>query len=284
MGATGPAIFSDDTTADIRTTYRDLLEDQVPDDEATRQVIARYQAELPADEAHLLWLALAATQTKLGRLDEDVRARALHVIDKGEGLHLWVEAGPRQLAKRQAVLAALRDQLTGPQPPRRPLRRPPRIVTDLNPGDVLSFTSASGRMALLKVARIDDHGMGDLPILQRLDWTGRKPPASWRLQWLRARPASGPPHNRTNTVYCIVRAKPGALWRDTGFTLLDQLPPRRGDERVQPGLYTDWTRLGEELQRELGAGTERTETHERRAARPSTARQSRGDRHRDRQD
>jgi hypothetical protein len=37
VGARGPAIFSDDTTFDIRADYRELLEDQVLDGEATRR-------------------------------------------------------------------------------------------------------------------------------------------------------------------------------------------------------------------------------------------------------
>ena len=252
MGATGPAIFSDDTTADIRAAYRELLEDQVPDDEASSLIITRYH-DL-ADEEHLLWLALAATQHKLGRLQDHVKARALDVIDTGTGLQPWIEAGPRQLANRQATLAVLRDQLTGPQPPRKTLRRPTRTTTDLHPGDVLAFAASAGQLALLKVARIKDHRMGDLPILQRLDWTGHQLPARWRLNRLRARPASGPPQRRTNTVYCIVSAKlSDPTWADTGFTKVATLPTRPGDDTAQPYRYTNWAGLHEELQLELNA-------------------------------
>jgi hypothetical protein len=104
VGAWGPAIFSDDTTSDIRSDYREMLEDQVPDEEATRRVIEAY-GDLGADEEHLLWLALAAPQTQLGRLDAEVKARALDVIDSGRGLDTWEEAGVRELTKRKAVLA-----------------------------------------------------------------------------------------------------------------------------------------------------------------------------------
>lgn len=50
MGAWGTAIFSDDTAADVRGEYRDLLEDQVPEAEATRRVIAAF-GHLDPDEA-----------------------------------------------------------------------------------------------------------------------------------------------------------------------------------------------------------------------------------------
>ncbi len=96
MGAWGPAIFSDDTAADIRGEYRELLEDQIPDEEATAQVIQEYQ-HLDEDEAHVLWLALAAAQAQVGRLEDHVKAAALDVIDTGRGLELWEEAGPKDL-------------------------------------------------------------------------------------------------------------------------------------------------------------------------------------------
>jgi Domain of unknown function (DUF4259) len=129
MGAWGPAIFSDDTALDIRGDYRELLEDQVPDDEATRRGIEDYR-HLDADEAHVLWLALAAAQSKLGRQGEEIKARALEVIDTERGLELWQEAGPKELRKRKNALAKLRTQLTGPQPARKAVRRPWRHETD----------------------------------------------------------------------------------------------------------------------------------------------------------
>lgn len=107
MGAWGPGIFSDDTAADIRSDYRDLLEDQVPDDEATRRVINEY-AHLGPDEQHVLWIALAAAQHQVGRLDEDVRRRALDAIDTRQGLDLWAESGASALRKRRQALAKAR--------------------------------------------------------------------------------------------------------------------------------------------------------------------------------
>ena len=76
MGVWGPAIFSDDTASDIRNEYRELLEDQVPDEEATQRILHRYQ-DLDDDEVHVLWLALAAAQQQAGRLEARVRDEAL---------------------------------------------------------------------------------------------------------------------------------------------------------------------------------------------------------------
>ncbi len=136
MGAWGPAIFSDDTACDIRSDYRELLEDGVDPEEATRRVVSEYQ-HLGEDEVHILWLALAAAQSALGRLEESVKAEALRVIDGEVGLQLWAEAGAGELARRKAALTKLRKTLTGPQKPPSKVRRPWSHVTDLAPGDVL---------------------------------------------------------------------------------------------------------------------------------------------------
>jgi hypothetical protein len=253
VGAWGPAIFSDDTTSDIRADYREMLEDQAPADEATRRVIEAY-GDLGADEEHLLWLALAAAQTQLGRLDAEVKARALDVIDSGRGLDVWEEAGARELTKRKAVLAKLRDQLTGAQPSRKAVRRPWRHETDLRPGDVLSFTASNGQIALLRVARIDDHRIGAARILELLDWSGRSMPALWRLRRFKARqgqhPGLGGPL-RPETFRVGRHKQKDPDWRASGFSLAAQVPPRTGDDALQAWSYTDWRGIQADIERRL---------------------------------
>lgn len=63
----------------------------------------------------VLWLALAATQWKCGRLEPHVLQQALEAIDSGSDLASW-DAGSRDQKKRQAVLQKLRAQLVSPQP------------------------------------------------------------------------------------------------------------------------------------------------------------------------
>jgi len=153
MGAWGPALFSDDTACDVRDEYRDLIADGLDDVEATRQVLERNAEGLEdEDEAVVIWLALAVTQSKLGRLDPAVAGRALQIIDSGADTDRWAEEeGPKKAAQRQAALDKERAQITGPQPSRRQLRHP---VTTLTPGDVLACPTREGRTILLRVARI----------------------------------------------------------------------------------------------------------------------------------
>ncbi|NUT42750.1 MAG: MarR family transcriptional regulator [Thermoactinospora sp.] len=89
MGAWGYALFSDDTALDVRSDYRELIEDGVEDGEATQKILAQYAEILDdPDEGPVVWLALAAAQSKIGRLDAAVLTEALEILDRGIGLDL----------------------------------------------------------------------------------------------------------------------------------------------------------------------------------------------------
>lgn len=239
MGAWGPAIFSDDTACDVRGDYRELLEDQVPDDEATQRTIDAY-AHLGDDEKPVMWLALAAAQTQLGRLDDTVKARALAVIDGGIGLGLWEEAGPRELARRKAALSKLRDQLTGDQPARKTVRRPWRDVTDLTAGDILGF-DAAGTLRLLRVLRIDDARVGAAPIIGWLDWSGARIPTERKIRTLRVRTQTRIGPTRADTYRVARHRKKDPDRRALGFQIVAHLDPNPDDAAAQAWSYTAWT-------------------------------------------
>lgn len=247
MGAWGPAIFSDDTACDIRTDYRELLEDGVDDATATHRVIAEYQ-HLADDERHILWVALAAAQAALGRLDESVKTNALRVIDDGTGLELWADAGPKELARRQAALAKLRDTLTGPQKAPSKVRKPWAHVTDLAPGDVLAYRRPSGAYVLFRVARLDEHRIGTAPILRQLDWDKPSLPSERRLRRLRFLPETHPGSDQPSVSYRVARHRKKDLdWQDAGFTRLSRVDTTRDDAEFTPRSYTDWRALSRKL-------------------------------------
>lgn len=119
-------------------------EDGADDGDATRQVLDSYADVLgDQDDGPVVWLALAFAQSKIGRLDPAVAARALEIIDSGEGMNRWREQGASATARRELALGKVRAQLTGPQPPRRRLRPPWRHISGLRPGDVLPYRSGS---------------------------------------------------------------------------------------------------------------------------------------------
>lgn len=243
MGAWDPAIFSDDTACDVRSDYRELLEDGVADAEATSRVIGDYQ-HLDEDDAHVLWLALAAAQAALGRLDEAVKTEALRVIDDGVGLGLWAEAGTTELARRKAALEKLRKTLTGPQKPPTKVRKPWAHVTDLSPGDVLAYDLPTGKRALFRVARLDEQRVGTAPILRRLDWTKASLPSGRKLAKLKPLPETQPMDERPSVSFRVARhRKRDDDWKDVGFSLVGQIAPASEDATHAARTYTTWRAL-----------------------------------------
>jgi hypothetical protein len=242
VGAWGPAIFSDDLACDVRRDYRDLLEDQVADDEATRRVIESYR-DVGGEDEPTFWLVLAATQTRLGRLDAAVKARALEVIDQERGLDVWEEAGVEALARRREAFAKLRLQLVGPQPERKAIRRQWRYVTDLEVGDVLGYRARSGIVCVLRVARVHD-----APILELLNWAGTRPPDTNEVRSLRLL--------RPNTRFCTQKyRKRDPDWRECGLVLQERRVAAEGGlaagEALDPWVgvqFGDWERLVETLE------------------------------------
>jgi hypothetical protein len=250
VGAWGPGIFSDDLACDIRGDYRELLEDGVPDDEAARRIIESYR-HLDDDEEHVLWLALAASQSALGRLDAAVQSRAIDVIDNQRGLELWEEAGARELTKRKAALAKLRDQLSGPQKPRRPVRRPWRYVTDLDPGDLLAFTASNGVTAVLRVALVDDHRVNSAPILEWLEWTGSEPADARQARKLKTRNGGRGLTRGPQTFRVAKYRKKDPDWREAGFHLVDKDTTNKAGRALRAGSHCAWSGLAIILEREI---------------------------------
>ena len=256
VSASGPAIFSDDLAWDVREGYRQLLEDRVPDDEATRRTITAWQG-LDADEEPVFWLALAAAQSRLGRLEDEVRDRALAVIDSGRGLSRWDDLGPGLFAERTAVIEKLRTELTGPQPPRRTVRRRWRYVTDLEPGTMLAWTASTGVVVLLRVVQIRETREAAQPILERLAWDGHHVPKADVMAGLPRAPVPTPTsdgRHRTGPLYGPYKAKSRDPDRaDVGLTACGSVPARQGDEGdfLAGTDFLEWAGLPYQLERSV---------------------------------
>jgi hypothetical protein len=140
MGVWGTAIFSDDLAADTRDALTDFLADGLTAEQATQRLVSE-SADILRDEddSTVFWLAMAATQWKLGRLVDSVRDRAVEIIDSGVDLRRWQDASVSEINQRKKYLAKLRAQLLGSQPKPRKLKRIEKSSTDFQPGDIAAF-------------------------------------------------------------------------------------------------------------------------------------------------
>ncbi|MFO0837331.1 MAG: hypothetical protein U1D55_02300 [Phycisphaerae bacterium] len=183
MGTWGNGIFADDTACDVRDEYQALLAELQDVQAATDALLKKWKSSLDDDdEGPLVWLALAVTQHKLGRLEERVRREALRVIDDGRGLERWRDEGARAVAKRQAVLAKTRDLLASPQPPPRKIRPPFRDSCKWDVGELIAYRLALGRHIVLRVVAHEMHPHGVAPVCELLDWIGDAPPGADSLR------------------------------------------------------------------------------------------------------
>ena len=162
MGAWGPAIFSSDTSCDVRGTYEDMLCYGHTPEEAEAQTMKEMEMDRlhPEDDPDA-WLALAATEWRCGRkLSDDVRAIAMALIDQPIPTDLW-KTEKLRLSRRKA-LDKLRDQLNSPLPKPKRLRPLPTIHSPWQVGDVIAVKlpekeerpALSGKYALLLFTEI----------------------------------------------------------------------------------------------------------------------------------
>jgi hypothetical protein len=246
VGVWGTGLFSDDLACDIRDHYRQLLEDGIEDGAATQLIVEKFRAYLEDSEGIAL-LAFAFTQSKFGRLDPDIRDRALAALDGGADLEVWRRENPKLLRKRHAVLEKARAQLTGPQPPRRRLRPPKRISSGLAAGDVLAL-ALPRRVALWRVVCVRSHRRGETPVLEELDFTGTDVPSRDVLERL------GPKVN--DPIVPVQSFSPetrfhafiseGIDWERAGFRKVQTISARAGDEQGSlPSSGISWAVLAE---------------------------------------
>ena len=246
MGVWGTDLFSDDLACDVRDHYRRLLEDGVEDGAATRLTVEALREYLE-ESSGIALLAFAVTQSKLGRLDPDIRDRALAVLDRGADLEMWERDNPKLLPKRRAMLEKARAQLTGQQPLRRRLRPPKRISSGLAAGDVLALMLPR-RVALLRVVRVRSHRRGETPVLEELDFEGTEVPSRDALEHLGPKVkdpiALVDPLSPDTRFFAFVMQR--IDWQGAGFRKVQTISARAGDEQaLLPSAGISWAALAE---------------------------------------
>jgi hypothetical protein len=148
-----------------------LIGDGLTASQAVDKLIGPYAASLEDnDELPVFWLALAALQWQLGRMEERTKRNALHLIDSGKDLQRW--DAPKDREKRAKILTQLRGKLLSPPPLP---KRVPRTVKSANEwmvGEVVAFRLTSGNWTLMRVIGHHSDKGGRSAICELLDWVG----------------------------------------------------------------------------------------------------------------
>jgi len=168
VGTWGVALFSDDLAADLREEFLDLIGEGLTASEATAQLQQEYPEE--AGET-VFWLALAATQWKLGRVDEATRNHAVAIIDGGRDLEPW-EDDPSSRRKREVVLKKLRNELLSDPPPPKRVPRRIKAANEWSVGELIALRLASGLWTVFRVIGHHVDNGGRFAVCEPLDWVG----------------------------------------------------------------------------------------------------------------
>ena len=230
MGSWGDGILEDDTAADVQAVFDEALDGGADAEGATRQVLERFAEDLDdPNEGPVVWLALAALGLERGGAPEEVRRKALEVIDGGLGLERWREAGEEAVRARQRELQDLRAGLASRRRGGRAGPRMPRLEL----GECFAIPLPDGRTAYGQYV-YEHHYWSNLVRVFDVITEGEEP-----LERLEGAGELFPP------VFAALRkAVADGAWRRLGklpvgefrFPLFRVL--RRGN--LPPGVYHDW--------------------------------------------
>lgn len=138
MGTWNASINGNDTAQDLRYEYQAVF--FYNDIETAVQKLDAYVREEFTEEDWADYVySLADFMWKHGILTDDVRNRAIGLIDTGYGLDIWAEEGHNILNKRKQVLAQFREMLLSSQPPKKKLTIKLYLKPVFKPGDLVAF-------------------------------------------------------------------------------------------------------------------------------------------------
>ena len=137
MGNWGMGLYSSDTACDVRDEYRNLLKEGMSGAKATRKLIKIF-ADLidDKDDGPVFYLALADTSSKMGRLEENIKQKAIEYINSelaGQQTGICIHC----ISKTKLI--DLKQRLEGPQRKPTTVRIPKPIEVPWQAGDVFAY-------------------------------------------------------------------------------------------------------------------------------------------------
>ncbi len=142
MGTWSTSITGNDTAMDLRTEYTAaFFKYDVP--EALKLIDDYVRKEMfdesDAEEWCNYYYSLADFMWKKGILTDEVRDKAIEMIDSGFGLELWAEEGEKTLKARQKALGQFKEKLLSPQPAKKKIKPNVNLEPIFNAGDVIAI-------------------------------------------------------------------------------------------------------------------------------------------------
>lgn len=113
VGTWGNGIFDDEVALAIKDEFENDLKAGLSINIATARILQAYSDMLDdEDEGPIVYLSLAVLQIEHESLHQEIKVKALEIIETGQGLTRWEEAGGKALANRKQTLANLKFKLS----------------------------------------------------------------------------------------------------------------------------------------------------------------------------
>jgi|GEM_PF-2681339 len=100
MSIFGTKLYSDEFASLVKEEYRKLIGLGIEDDKAESLVLDYYHELLGTEYESAFWLSFAYSQWYIGRLSENIKLKALEVIDSGRDLVKWENAVKHEELKK----------------------------------------------------------------------------------------------------------------------------------------------------------------------------------------
>ena len=117
MGAWGTGITSNDTAQDLLSEYKAAFY-YYDVDTAVKKIdeyVRTMLDESDPEEFTAYYYSLAEFMWKKGILTDEIRDRAVEMVDSDYGMDIWIEEGAATEKARRKALAKFRDTITSPQ-------------------------------------------------------------------------------------------------------------------------------------------------------------------------
>ncbi len=142
MGAWSVSITGNDTAQDLMSEYAAAFYKYEPEEAVQR--IDNYVRSNMFDESDEgewcdYYYSLSDFMWRKGILTDEVKEKAIRMIDSGFGLELWAEEGEKTLKKRQQVLSEFKKKLTSPMPPKKKIKLNINTERIFNNGDLIAI-------------------------------------------------------------------------------------------------------------------------------------------------
>lgn len=158
MGTWDFSVTGNDTAQDLLSEYQAAF--FYNDPETAFKKIDGYVRENICDETDEeewcnYFYSLADYMWKKGLLTDEIRDKAVQMIDSGFGMELWRLSGEKAAAKRTAALEKFKEKLLSPQPPRKKITISLCTKPVFEIGDIIAMQLQTAGKTYAKTVSID---------------------------------------------------------------------------------------------------------------------------------